>query len=97
MTYLIVLLSFNKSMKDKNYFDSSILAPNELNSFQSQYQRELELLEKENKVLKQRILLTDPSSVKRMKRLKVVCFFLCFLYFILDDNLCHILSFSHEI
>ncbi|XGW12609.1 hypothetical protein V3C99_013351 [Haemonchus contortus] len=37
---------------------------------QSQYQRELERLEKENKVLKQRLLLADQGAVKRMKRLK---------------------------
>ncbi|KAK6016330.1 dynamin family protein [Ostertagia ostertagi] len=37
---------------------------------QSQYQRELERLEKENKVLKQRLLLADQGAVKRLKRLK---------------------------
>ncbi|GMS86049.1 hypothetical protein PENTCL1PPCAC_8224 [Pristionchus entomophagus] len=37
---------------------------------QAQYQRELERLEKENKVLKQRILLADKGEVKRLKRLK---------------------------
>ncbi|EYB89696.1 hypothetical protein Y032_0228g2851 [Ancylostoma ceylanicum] len=37
---------------------------------QSQYQRELERLEKENKVLKQRLLLSDQGAVRRLKRLK---------------------------
>ncbi|CAI5442290.1 unnamed protein product [Caenorhabditis angaria] len=37
---------------------------------QSQYQRELERLEKENKVLKQRLLLGDQGAVRRLKRLK---------------------------
>ncbi|KAE9418266.1 hypothetical protein Angca_005908, partial [Angiostrongylus cantonensis] len=37
---------------------------------QSQYQKELERLEKENMVLKQRILLADQGAVKRLKRLK---------------------------
>lgn len=38
---------------------------------QSQYQRELERLEKENKVLKQRLLLSDDKAATRLKRLKV--------------------------
>uniref|UniRef100_A0A914LX08 Dynamin-like GTPase OPA1, mitochondrial n=1 Tax=Meloidogyne incognita TaxID=6306 RepID=A0A914LX08_MELIC len=37
---------------------------------QLQYQRELELLEKENKVLKQRILLKDAGELKRQKKIK---------------------------
>lgn len=37
---------------------------------QSQYQRELERLEKENKVLKQRLLLSDDKAAVRLKRLK---------------------------
>ncbi|ETN73777.1 hypothetical protein NECAME_13429 [Necator americanus] len=37
---------------------------------QSQYQRELERLEKENKVLKQRLLLSDQGAVRRLRRLK---------------------------
>uniref|UniRef100_A0A8R1HRZ8 Dynamin-like GTPase OPA1, mitochondrial n=1 Tax=Caenorhabditis japonica TaxID=281687 RepID=A0A8R1HRZ8_CAEJA len=37
---------------------------------QSQYQRELERLEKENKVLKQRLLLSDDKAATRLKRLK---------------------------
>ncbi|CAJ0963299.1 unnamed protein product, partial [Mesorhabditis belari] len=37
---------------------------------QSQYQHELERLEKENKVLKQRLLLTDQGAARRLKRLK---------------------------
>ncbi|KHJ94357.1 dynamin family protein [Oesophagostomum dentatum] len=36
----------------------------------SQYQKELERLEKENKVLKQRLLLADQGAVKRLRRLK---------------------------
>lgn len=41
---------------------------------QSQYQRELERLEKENKVLKQRLLLSDDKAAIRLKRLKVYNF-----------------------
>uniref|UniRef100_A0A1I7XDV7 dynamin GTPase n=1 Tax=Heterorhabditis bacteriophora TaxID=37862 RepID=A0A1I7XDV7_HETBA len=37
---------------------------------QSQYQRELERLEKENKILKQRLLITDQGAARRLKRLK---------------------------
>uniref|UniRef100_A0A915EI15 Dynamin-type G domain-containing protein n=1 Tax=Ditylenchus dipsaci TaxID=166011 RepID=A0A915EI15_9BILA len=37
---------------------------------QMQYQRELELLEKENKILKQRMLLKDSGEQKRQKKLK---------------------------
>ncbi|CAD5215377.1 unnamed protein product [Bursaphelenchus xylophilus] len=38
---------------------------------QLQYQRELERLEKENKILKQRLLLKDKGELKRLKKLKV--------------------------
>lgn len=38
---------------------------------QMQYQRELERLEKENKLLKQRLLLSDKGEQKRLKKLKV--------------------------
>lgn len=38
---------------------------------QAQYQRELERLEKENKLLKQRLLLSDKGEQKRLKKLKV--------------------------
>ncbi|KAI6172049.1 Abnormal pharyngeal pumping family member [Aphelenchoides besseyi] len=37
---------------------------------QMQYQREVERLEKENKILKQRLLLSDKGEQKRMKKLK---------------------------
>lgn len=36
-----------------------------------QYQRELEHLEKENKVLKQRLLIRDIDEQRRAKKLKV--------------------------
>lgn len=36
-----------------------------------QYQRELELLERENKILKQKFLLKDAGEQKRLKKLKV--------------------------
>lgn len=44
-------------------------------SFQTQYQRELERLEKENKMLKQRLLLSDKGEQRRLKKLKV-CIYL---------------------
>lgn len=44
---------------------------------QSQYQKELERLEKENKVLKQRLLLMDQGAAKRLKRLKVRVVYFC--------------------
>ncbi|KAI6184100.1 hypothetical protein M3Y97_00560200 [Aphelenchoides bicaudatus] len=37
---------------------------------QTQYQRELERLEKENKILKQRLLLSDKGEQRRLKKLK---------------------------
>ncbi|KAF1764773.1 hypothetical protein GCK72_004723 [Caenorhabditis remanei] len=74
---LMSAFSSKKDEKDEEKKDTTASAEERIQKLQeemlktqSQYQRELERLEKENKVLKQRLLLSDDKAAHRLKRLK---------------------------
>ncbi|VDN53093.1 unnamed protein product [Dracunculus medinensis] len=66
-SYNYLLINYSLQLSEEERIQK---LQDEMLKTQSQYQRELEALEKENKVLKQRLLLKDQGATVRLKKMK---------------------------